>query len=164
MGMTIFWSCQQSPVSEEQLSADNSENVKKIIDEKNAQAEAWYKAGLVDSVATFFADNIIQMPPNQPPIVGIEKFKESWNQSMQFGQWEFSLKAQEVKQSGDVAVELGKYTLEFTPNENSPIPAINDKGNYVVLWEKIDGNWKVVWDAPVSELPLPTPVPETEAE
>ncbi len=155
---SVIFGCQPSTVAEEQSDTDSSENVKQIIEEKNAQLEAWYKAGMIDSAATHFADNTIQMPPHQPALVGIEQYKESWKQSVQFGQWEFDLQTQEVKQSGDLAVELGKYTLTFTPNEDSPIPAINDKGNYVVLWEKINGDWKIVWDAPVSELPLPTPV------
>ncbi len=73
---------------------------------------------------------------------------------MQFGIWEFTLNTKEVKGANNIAVELGEYTLKFTPNENSPIPQMSDKGNYVVLWEKIDGEWKAVWDAPVSEVPL----------
>jgi hypothetical protein len=32
-----------------------------------------------------------------------------------------------------------------------------DEGNYLVLWEKIDGDWKILWDAPVSTVPMPMP-------
>ena len=155
-----FFSCQETKNYEEPNSSDYSEQIKKIIDEKNAQIQSWYAAGLIDSVALHFADNCIQMPPNQPALVGIESFKEAWNQNIQFGKWEFELLAQEVKASGDIATELGKYTLSFTPNENSPIPTIVDKGNYVVLWEKINDDWKIVWDAPVSELSIPNQINE----
>lgn len=31
---------------------------------------------------------------------------------------------------------------------------MNDQGNYIVLWENIDRDWKIVWDAPVSDMPL----------
>jgi len=38
---------------------------------------------------------------------------------------------------------------------------MEDKGNYMVLWKKMDGDWKVVWDAPVTELPLPSKAPDS---
>ncbi|WP_431160164.1 YybH family protein [Flagellimonas beolgyonensis] len=152
----LIQSCQTTtpePLSGPEYSAA----VKEIIDAKNAQVVAWYAAGEIDSAATVFAENSIQMPPNQPPLVGIEGYKAGWKQNVQFGKWEFDLKTTEVKASGDLATELGTYTLTFTPNETSPIPAMTDEGNYVVLWEKIDGDWKIVWDAPVSTVPMPMP-------
>jgi ketosteroid isomerase-like protein len=134
-----------------------SAEFKKSVDEKNALAEKWYREGNADSLATLFADNVIQMPPNQPPTVGIENFRKGWSQSFQWGKWNFSIKAQEVKMNGDLGVELGKYTLFFEPNSSSPVPAIKDTGNYVVHWQKFNNDWKIVWDAPVSTVPLPEP-------
>lgn len=129
--------------------------VKKIIDEKNAKLEQWYSQGMIDSAATVFSDDVIQMPPNAQPIKGLENFKKVWKENSQFGRWQFDLNAEEVKVSGDLAVELGSYTLDFSPAANSPVPAMSDKGNYVVLWEKKNGEWKITWDAPVSENPMP---------
>ncbi len=145
-------SCNQSVLQSEQVSNDE---LKKMISEKNARISEFYREGLADSVASFFAENAIQMAPNMEPTRGREKIKESWGQSMQFGIWNFTLNTKEVKGCNNMAVELGEYTLEFTPNENSPIPQMSDKGNYVVLWEKINGEWRVVWDAPVSDVPFP---------
>ena len=152
----IFLGCNQSAQKDFVQEQPNNEEVKKMINEKNAKISAFYNKGLADSVASFFAKNSIQMVPNQDPLIGVEKIKESWGQSMQFGTWSFNLSAEEVKGCGDMIVELGKYTLDFQPNENSPIPQMTDKGNYLVLWEKIDGKWKIVWDAPVSEVPFPS--------
>lgn len=150
-----FSSCQKSKNLDKQSGSEYSNEIKKIIEEKNAEIEVWYSAGLIDSVVTHFADQSIQLPPNQPPLIGIENFKEAWNQNLQIGKWEFDLNTQQVKADGNLASEFGTYTLSFSPNENSPIPAIKDKGSYVVLWEKINDDWKVVWDAPVSEMPIP---------
>lgn len=157
-------SCQDSKSPELSSGAEYSEQIKKIIEEKNAKIETWYAAGLIDSVASHFAEDCIQLPPNQPPIIGNENFKEVWNQNIQIGQWDFDLRTEKVKASGDLATEYGTYTLSFTPNENSPIPAMTDHGSYVVLWEKIDQEWKVLWDAPVSNLPLPGAGPELSPE
>lgn len=142
----------------------DKEALKKLINEKNVRISGFYKKGMVDSLATFFTKHSIQMIPNQKPIMGAEEYKKSWGELMQFGTWDFKLEAVEVKASGNIAVELGKYSLEFTPNENSPIPQMSDKGNYMVLWEKIEGKWQVIWDAPVSELPLPSLQAEIEME
>ena len=153
-------SCKQ-PVPEPKSGKEYSAQIQKIIEEKNEQIQGFYASGMIDSAATHFADNSIQFMPNQPAVVGVENYKAAWKQNIQFGKWEFDLNTQEVKASGDLATEYGKYTMTFTPNETSPIPAMEDKGNYMVLWEKLDGEWKVVWDAPVTELPLPSQAPDS---
>ncbi|WP_127141609.1 YybH family protein [Flagellimonas marinaquae] len=148
-------SCEQTtpePMSGEAYSAE----IQKIIEAKNEKIQGFYASGMIDSAAVHFADNCIQFMPNQPAIVGLENYKAAWKQNIQFGKWQLDLNTQEVKASGDLATEYGKYSLTFTPNETSPIPAMEDKGNYLVLWEKMDGDWKVLWDAPVTELPLPS--------
>lgn len=157
-------SCQESKVPETKFGSEYSEQIKQIIDAKNAKIQAWYSTGLIDSVATHFAEDCIQMPPNQPPLIGNENFKAAWKQNIKFGKWEFDLKTEKVKAIGNLATELGTYSLSFTPNENSPIPPIVDKGSYVALWEKINNDWKIVWDAPVSELPLPSQASEPTME
>ncbi|MDX1629582.1 MAG: DUF4440 domain-containing protein [Fulvivirga sp.] len=152
-----FWSCRENQVKEameEEAQEETAEDVKQIIKAKNDELVELYRAGAIDSIGFYFAENLVQLPPNSPAIRGKQQFKEAWTQNMDSGTWEFTLETQEVRKSGDMAVELGKYTVDFTPNEDSEIPAIKDKGNYVVMWEKIDGDWKIVWDAPVSEMSL----------
>ncbi|TLF42571.1 YybH family protein [Maribacter aurantiacus] len=148
------WSCKESQEMEMQSGKEYSEEIKEIIMAKNAEIEKLYAEGMIDSAATHFAEDCIQLPPNQPAIIGNENYKAAWKQNMQFGTWEFDLNTEKVKASGDLATEYGSYSLTFSPNENSPIPAMEDMGNYVVLWEKIDDDWKVLWDAPVSSVPM----------
>jgi ketosteroid isomerase-like protein len=146
----MFSSCGRPPVAD----AVTAEDMKTLIDNANQKIESFYKAQLIDSLALYFADNCIQMPPNNPPTVGLNAFKAAWQESFQYGDWIFNLETQEVKLSGPLVVERGTYTLDFTADDSSPIPSFSDRGNYVVLWENIDGKWKIVWDAPVSEVPL----------
>lgn len=154
--ITIFFvSCEQ-PTHEPMSGEAYSAQIQKIIEEKNEKIQEFYASGMIDSAAVHFADNCIQFMPNQPAIVGVENYKAAWKQNIQFGKWQFDLNTQEVKASGDLATEYGTYTMTFSPNETSPIPAMEDKGNYMVLWEKLDGDWKVLWDAPVTELPMPS--------
>ena len=75
-----------------------------------------------------------------------------------WGECDFSLEAQDVLVSGSIAVERGKYVLRFSAEPDAPdeISSYEDKGNYVALWMlENDGEWRIVWDAAVSELPIP---------
>lgn len=137
---------------------DNSENVRAIIDRHNANLMRWYAAGEIDAVAAVFAEDAWQMPPNSPPLIGREAIRQFWRDAMASGQWEFTLEAQAVAVSGSLAVERGQYRLKFTAGPNAPagLASFEDRGNYLVHWrEEADGEWRIVGDAPVSELPLP---------
>lgn len=134
-------------------------DLKDLINQKNNILEELYAKGAIDSAATYFDPNLIQLPPNATALKGKDAYIEEWKNMTAIGDWKFNLEAVEVRRSGPMAVELGQYTLEFNPNEQSPMPGFTDKGHYLVLWEKRDTDWKIVWDAPVSELPLPANEP-----
>lgn len=140
----------QERIKNESLKAQES------ISKKNQQIEKWYKTKQIDSLIDYMADNVIQLPPNSKPLIGKDSVRNYWGQLFQFGGIDFSLQTQEVKANGPLAIELGKYSLKFIANETSPIPSFVDSGNYLVYWHKIKDDWKVVWDAPVSTLPLPS--------
>ncbi|MEO9069794.1 MAG: DUF4440 domain-containing protein [Ginsengibacter sp.] len=151
-------SCNQKPETDNELQKridTESQEAKMSIDNNNKQVEKWYKAKQSDSLIKYMADNVIQFPPNSAPLKGKDSIKKYWEQLFQLGNIDFSLQTQNVKANGPLAIELGKYNFKFIPNQNSPIPAIVDSGNYLVYWEKINDNWKVVWDAPVSTIPVP---------
>ncbi len=144
----LLTGCQGGAVSQD------PEVVRSIITEKNKTLERLYAEGQVDAAANFFTEDVWQMPPNLPPIVGREAYIEFWTQAVQWGAWQFTLDVQEVVVGGSFAMERGKYTLTFDAGSGSPIPSSDDRGNYVVLWRlEPDGEWRILWDAPVSELP-----------
>ncbi|MBS1928025.1 MAG: DUF4440 domain-containing protein [Chitinophagaceae bacterium] len=154
-----FLSCQTKMETESDMQKriDNeSVKAKEAIIQNNLQIEKWYKAKQIDSILNYMANDIIQFPPNNKPLIGKDSVRNNWNQLFQFGAVDFSLQTQDVKANGPLAIEWGKYTLTFTPADKSPIPAFSDNGNYLVYWKKINNEWKAVWDAPVSSMPLPS--------
>jgi uncharacterized protein (TIGR02246 family) len=134
----------------------NPEAVRSIIEGHNADAMRWYAAGDAESLANLFSVDAWQMPPNAPPLVGREVIRAFWKNALDWGSWKFELHTQDVAVSGPLAVERGKYRLRFTAKPGvSQMPSLEDQGNYVVLWRREDdGEWRAVWDAPVSEKTL----------
>ena len=135
----------------------NVDDVRQAIERHNVNAIRWYAAGDVDSLISIFAEDAWQMPPNSPPLVGRTAIGEFWRNAVRWGKWEFTLKTQAVDVSGLMAVERGKYVLRFTAGSGVPpgMSSFEDRGNYLVQWRQDgDKEWRVVADAPVSELPL----------
>lgn len=125
------------------------------IELNNISIENWYGSGDADGVASMFAVDAWQMPPNSPPLVGREAIRAFWKQALRWGKWGFSLKTQDVQTFGPLAVERGKYVLRFTAGSAAPpgMSSFTDHGNYVVYWRRgANGQWLAVWDAPVSEV------------
>jgi uncharacterized protein (TIGR02246 family) len=135
----------------------NTDPVREAIERHNANAARWYALGDIDSVASVFAEDAWQMPPHSPPLIGREAIRAFWRDAVKWGSWGFTLDTQDVAVSGPLAVERGKYVLRFTAGPGAPpgMASFEDRGNYLVHWRlEADGEWRVVGDAPVSELPL----------
>jgi ketosteroid isomerase-like protein len=129
---------------------------RRAIDSANANLERWYATGYADSIASAFAVDARQMPPNGPPIVGRDSVRAFWAGMLPMGRWIFDFATDDVVAADSVAVERGHYIVQFTAGRKGGIPSFDDRGNYIVLWRReSDGKWRVVWDAPVSELPPP---------
>src|SRR6266849_2710646 len=104
---TVLLGCQPSP-------APNPQAVRQTIDAHNASVERWYLAGQIDSLANVFAEDVWQLPPNMAPVVGRDSLRAFWTNALTWGRWEFHLHTQDVVTSGQIAVERGRYTLQFT--------------------------------------------------
>jgi uncharacterized protein (TIGR02246 family) len=135
----------------------NAEQVRHLIERQNAAAARCYAAGDADALASIFAKDAWQMPPHQPPLIGRDAIRDFWRTAVRWGKWDFTLNVQAVDISDPIAVERGTYTLDFTADAAAPpgMTSFQDRGNYLVHWRhEPDDVWRVVADAPVSELPL----------
>jgi ketosteroid isomerase-like protein len=137
----------------------NTEQVRRIIERHNANAVRCYAAANVDALSSIFAEDAWQMPPHQAALVGRSAIRQFWRNAVRWGKWDFTLTIQNVDVSEPMAVERGTYVLKFTAGSDAPkgMTSFEDRGNYLAQWRhESDGEWRIVADAPVSELPLPS--------
>jgi len=138
-----------------QKRTDASADVRKVIEAYNADLGRYYASGDVDSIMSFFAEDARQMPPNGPALEGREKMRAFWKQAVSWGRWNFALTTVSVTANPPLAVELGRYKLQFTPGQAAPpgMKASVDTGNYVCYWRlDNDGKWRVVYDIATSDM------------
>jgi uncharacterized protein (TIGR02246 family) len=114
---------------------------------------AWTKAAESMDIAgttAVYADDAVLMAPGGPIATGKEAITKGWtgmmadkNFALSFGPTKI-----EVAKSGDLAYELGDYTLTLSDKKGK---AQASKGKYVVVWGKqADGKWKALVDAPTT--------------
>ena len=88
------------------------------------------------------------MPPNSEILTGREAIQAFWQAALDMGIAKAALKIVEVEKHGDTAIEIGLYELSAANDQ------VLDKGKYVVIWKKVEGEWKMHRDIWNSNLPL----------
>ncbi len=120
-------------------------------DEKaiRAEAAAWSKAMEAKDAAKFvefYAADARVLPPNAPAVNGKAARLEYWKKFMATPGLKGSFGPDKVvvAKSGDLAYEMGTYSLVMNDAKGNPE---HETGKYLVVWKKqADGKWKVVAD------------------
>jgi uncharacterized protein (TIGR02246 family) len=115
---------------------------------------AWVAAvGAKDiaAIENFYAPDGLFMAPNAPPAQGRQAIGEAWRGLLELPGVVLTFGATriEVSESGDLAYDVGIYALGF----DSESGRVNDNGKYVVVWKKVEGEWKAAADIFNSNLP-----------
>jgi len=118
---------------------------------KNASAfAAAASSGNVDGMLAFYADDAILLPPNAPMFRGKDAIRQFWSGFASLGAINAQLITDDVLQSGDLAAETGHFDLTITPKGGAPI---KDNGKFLVVWKRINGEWRIVRDTFNSSMP-----------
>ncbi len=98
------------------------------------------------AIAQFYMENGVLLAPGSPIAQGREAIADAWKSvilELKDFHLEFAPTKIEVSSSGDLAYEIGTYSLAY---QNEDDEQAHDNGKYVVVWKKADGNWKVAAD------------------
>jgi ketosteroid isomerase-like protein len=80
-------------------------------------------------------------PPDATEIAGHEAIQNEWQGWIDDGLKDLTLEAIEVEASGDLAYEIGMFSIQAPAENNAMVTAT---GNYVVVWKRGgDGNWRL---------------------
>ena len=129
--------------------AAHADGVKAAIEAANAQFSAAAAKGDGAALASLYSAEAQVMPPGSAPIRGTEAIQKFWQGAFDSGVAAVGLKTLEVFGHGPTATEVGEY--ELRDKSGKPL----DHGKYIVVWQRADGQWKLLRDMFSTNVPPP---------
>jgi ketosteroid isomerase-like protein len=99
-----------------------------------------------DSVVTIYAEDVLYLAHGEKPETGRNAARAAWGRSFKVSALRLEYRPEEftVAASGDLGYERGKVWTNYAdPKSEGPTSELREGGNYVYLWKKEDGQWKV---------------------
>jgi ketosteroid isomerase-like protein len=112
-------------------------------------------------VASFYTQDAMLMPPNEPAVRGRAAI-QAWVQRMfDQGTVTLALTPMESAISGNIGYQAENYTFTMKPTTGA---AMTDKGKSLVVFKQVGGKWLMAHDIFNSDMPPPTPPPAKPAK
>ncbi|RNI21783.1 YybH family protein [Rufibacter latericius] len=124
----------------EALSVDITDEIKRLC----SKFTDIYNSGDATALAALYTPNAVLMPAGFETAQGREAIAQFWKGAMEAGIKSIILDTIEVENLEQTAIELGHYTLKGEDGQ-----AI-DKGKYMVVWKRDNGDWKLqkdIWNS-----------------
>ena len=135
--MLTFAGCQTAPTPQPKMdvAADT-----RAIDALADQYAAAMNSSDAAAVAAVYADDAIEMPPDQAAIEGKQAIQASYEATFKEYAVKSALTPLETQMAGDWAYKRGNYTNTVTPKSGKPM---EQSGKYLVIAKRQpDGSWK----------------------
>lgn len=156
---TLALACQTQDTATEQGSetspAVDAEAVRESILAKDQAFADAMVAGEVEPLVLQYTADAALMPPNSPKVEGSQAIREAFAEWFQQGSpTAMSLNNEEitVAAAGDYAYAVGTFTMSGSAPDGSEW---SDEGKYVVVWQNVEGDWKMAADIWNSSTPPP---------
>ena len=128
---------------------------RQVLDDFRVRFTKAFAAGDAAAVAAFYTKDGKILPPNMPMITGPQEIQGFFKGARDMGMRGITLDALEVEISGDLAYEVGKYSIDM---ELEGGQTMTDVGKYLmVLKRQADGSWMMSADMFSSDAPAPGP-------
>ena len=112
-----------------------------------------FNTGNYDHAAALFTSDAIFMPPHRESSRGSTQIEHLLRRFGESGYQDLRLETVRVDYSGDMAIEVGRYTVTIQRGNTT----LADRGEYVRGWHRL-GAWLITADCWSSNLPLPDEV------
>jgi ketosteroid isomerase-like protein len=110
-----------------------------------------FNTGNYDQAGALFAQDGAFMAPHHDPAYGPKAVEHLLRQIGESGYEDLRLETVRVETSGDMAMEIGRYTVGIRLADGT---VRADRGKYVKVWRRL-GAWLIVADCWSSNLPSP---------
>jgi uncharacterized protein (TIGR02246 family) len=105
-----------------------------------------------ERLVALHAPDAVVMVSNSPLATGTGAIRTAFSDFFRMGSPQLTFTPTRIDVvSPTVATDYGTYTLTL----NTPQGTVTDRGNYTTVWHKINGQWRLAVDAPVSSTPMP---------
>jgi len=108
-----------------------------------------FNTGNYDQVAVLFASDGTFMAPHSESVIGNKPIERKLREFGELGYQDLRLETSRIDSSGDMAMEMGRYTVSIVGESGG---AITDRGKYLKVWRRL-GAWHIVADCWSSNLP-----------
>jgi len=138
----LFLTCAAILIALSQLYAQSEAEMKTKFNELNKKFSKMMIDNHLEEMLSYYAENFISMPSYQPMLRSLDAMRESHKQQHEMGMkvTAFELTATDVILEGNIAVEIGTYTISM---DMAGMGAIDDHGKYMNVWENQGGDWKL---------------------
>ncbi len=123
-----------------------------VVGDTNKRSMEAVKASDAAAIAALYTEDATLLPPNVEPLHGRAAIEAFFKAGFEMGIQDVTLETVDVEYLGDVAHEVGEYTMEIAPPGGQ---AMTDKGSYVVIWKREPDGWKLRVDIWHSNAPAP---------
>jgi uncharacterized protein (TIGR02246 family) len=111
-----------------------------VLNKLASEFAAAFSAGDAAKVASFYTDNAVVMPPNQQMVRGRENIEAYYRNGFARSGGTLRLQPFESAVAGARAFEAGTSTLVAVGGRSE------SAGKYVVIYERVRNEWKIVYD------------------
>jgi uncharacterized protein (TIGR02246 family) len=100
-----------------------------------------------ETLAALFTEDGVMLPPNAPAIFGRDAIRASSREDFAMMDQAIELEDLEITVEGDLGYKAGRYRVRSEKNQ------LIDRGKYIEIWRKVDGQWLIHRDIWNSSMP-----------
>jgi ketosteroid isomerase-like protein len=131
------------PYSSFEEHARSPRDVQSQIRDNSQDFAMAFNTGNFDQAAALFAKEGVLIAPRHESAYGQKQVETLLRQLGDGGYSGLRLETTRVEHSGDMAMEVGRFTVTIRHQDGA---AITERGNYVKVWRRF-GAWLVIGDA-----------------